>query len=130
MSEENVELLREMYGRSSFEEFARSLHTAAELHQSRTLPDADDYYGRDEFIRGAERWMEGWDEFRYRPEEFIDLGGTRALIRVRVSGRARTSGIQLDLEVFHLWTFRNGMPWRLETFLEKQAALESAGVSE
>ena len=53
MSEENVELLRDMYGRTTLREFAESLHPQAELHQAGVLPDADDYFGRDEFVRGA-----------------------------------------------------------------------------
>jgi hypothetical protein len=52
MSDENVELLRDMYGRRTLAEFAESLHPDAELHQERSIPDSADYYGRDEFVRG------------------------------------------------------------------------------
>ena len=45
MSEENVELLREMYRLRSLTEFADSLHPEAELHQARVIPDTDAYYG-------------------------------------------------------------------------------------
>jgi hypothetical protein len=129
MSEENVELLRGMYRRRSLTEFADSLHPAAEFHQARVVPDADDYYGHEEFLRGVSLWLEEWETFRYIPEDVIDLG-ERAFMRVRLSGRAKGSGIKLDQTVFHLWTFRDGMPWRCDVFFDKKTAIEAAGLSE
>lgn len=49
---------------------------------------------------------------------------------VHLSGRAKASGITLDRIAFHLWTFRDGMPWRCDVFFEEHAALEAAGLSE
>jgi hypothetical protein len=129
MSQENVELLREMYKRRSLAEFADSIHPQAELHQARAVPDTDAYYGREEFVRGASLWLEEWETFRYTPEDVIDLG-ERALMRVHISGRAKASGIKLDQTAFHLWTFREGMPWRCDVFSAERPALEAAGLSE
>jgi len=126
MSEPNIERLRELYRQRTLEEFAESLHPDAEMHQARELPDADDYYGREEFMRGTRRWLDGWDEFKYIVEDAIGLG-ERALIRVHLSGRAKASGIELEQTVFHLWAFRDGMPWRCEVFLSEERALEAAG---
>jgi hypothetical protein len=105
MSDENVELLRDMYGRRTLAEFAESLHPDAELHQERSIPDSADYYGRDEFVRGTALWLEEWEVFRYVPEEMVDLGD-RALTRIRLSGRAKASGVALDLTAFHVWTLK------------------------
>ena len=129
MSEENVERLREMYGRRKLAEIAESLHPEAEMHQARAIPDTDDYYGREEVVRGISLWLEEWDEFHFIPEEVIDLG-ERAFMRVCLSGRAKASGIQLDRVVFHVWTFRDGMPWRCDVYFEEEPALEAAGLSE
>jgi hypothetical protein len=129
VSVHNVERLRELYRKRTFEEFAGSLHPAAEMHQASEVPDADDYYGREEFVRGTRRWLEEWDEFKYLVEDAVDLG-ERALIRVHLSGRAKASGIELDETVFHLWTFRDGMPWRCDVFLSEERALEAARLPE
>jgi hypothetical protein len=51
-------------------------------------------------------------------------------MRVRLSGRAKASGIELDEDIFHLWTFRDGMPWRCDVFLDEERALEAAGLSQ
>ena len=129
MSEENVELLREMYRLRSLTKFADSLHPEAELHQARVIPDTDAYYGREEFVRGVSLWLEEWERFRYIPEDVIDLV-ERAIMRVRLSGRAKASGIKLDQTTFHVWTFRDGVPWRCEVFTDEQRARAAAGLSE
>lgn len=127
LSQENVRILREMYGRRTVAEAAELMHPAAEMRQPSALPDTDEYHGRDELVRGTRRWLEEWKEFRFVPEEVVDLG-ERALLRVRLSGRGKTSGIDLEQTVFHLWTFRDGMPWRCEVFVDEDAAQQAAGL--
>jgi ketosteroid isomerase-like protein len=129
MSQENVRVLREMYGRRTLADAAELMHAEAEMHQHPALPDTDRYYGREELVRGTRRFLEAWEEYRFIPEEVIDLG-ERAFMRVRFSGRARASGIKLEQTVFHLWTFRDGMPWRCEVFADEDPALQAAGLSE
>jgi ketosteroid isomerase-like protein len=129
VSQENVRALREMYGRRTFADAASLLHPEAEMHQPSALPDSDQYYGREEFMRGTRRWLEEWEEFSFVPEEVTDLGD-RAFMRVRISGRARASGIKLEQTAFHLWTFRDGLPWRCQVFVDEDRALKAAGLDE
>jgi ketosteroid isomerase-like protein len=129
MSQENVELLREMYARPTLAAFAESLHPQAELRQAAAVPDADDYFGREEFVRGTLRWHEEWAQFAYHPQRFVDSGES-VLIAVRVSGRGRGSGVELDMDLFHLWTFREDMPWRCEVLLDESQAAKAAGLRE
>jgi hypothetical protein len=51
-------------------------------------------------------------------------------MRVRLEGRAKASGIKLDETVFHVWTFREGMPWRCDVFWDEESALEAAELEE
>jgi ketosteroid isomerase-like protein len=129
MDPSDLELIREMYGARSLREFAASLHPDAELHQAPEIPDTADYYGRDEFVLGVRRWLEEWDEFEYRPEEVIACG-TRVLMRVRLSGRARASGLALEQTLWHVWTFRDGMPWRCDVLWTEEAARAVAELGE
>ena len=127
VSQENVRVLREMYGRRTLVEAAELMHPAVEMRQPTALPDTDEYQGRDELVRGTRRWLEAWKDFRFTAEEVVDVG-ERALMRVRLSGRGETSGIELDQIVFHLWTFRDAMPWRCEVFVDADAARRAAGL--
>ena len=58
MSQENVELLRDMYGQDPLFEFAESLHPQAELHQAKRHAGCGRLLRRDEFLRGALLWHE------------------------------------------------------------------------
>jgi hypothetical protein len=53
MSQENVLILREMYGRRTVAEAAELMHPAAEMRQPSALPNTDEYYGREELVRGT-----------------------------------------------------------------------------
>ena len=127
VSQENVRVLREMYGRRTLAEAAELMHPGAEMRQPSALPDTDEYQGREELVRGTRLVLEAWKGFRFTAEEVVDLG-ERAFMRVRLSGRGKTSGIELDQTVFHLWTFRDGMPWRCEVFVDEDAAQQAAGL--
>jgi ketosteroid isomerase-like protein len=129
MPGEKVEKLRDMYGSSSVEELSEWLHPEAEMHQAREIPDSDEYFGRDEFLRGLQLWLEEWEDFRFIPEEVIDLGD-RGFVRVRLTGRSRASGIDLRMTAFHLWAFRDGRPWRCDVYFDEETALEAAGLRE
>jgi ketosteroid isomerase-like protein len=127
MSQEHVRVLLELYGRRTVAEAAELMHPAAEMRQPSSLPDTDVYQGREELVRGTLLVLEAWEDFRFTAEEVADLG-ERAFMQVRLSGRGKTSGIELEQTVFHLWTFRDGMPWRCEVFVDEEAARQAAGL--
>jgi hypothetical protein len=121
---EYVELLRRIYASRALADFGAALHPDAEFHQASVVPDTDAYYGRDEVVRGIQRWLDEWERFRYIPEEFVDLG-ERVYMHVRLRGRAKASGIELDQVIYHLWTFKDALPWRCEVFFDEAQALEA-----
>jgi hypothetical protein len=121
---EYVDRLRTIYASRTLVEFGEALHPDAVFNQDATIPDTDDYYGRDEFVRGTQRWLDEWERFRYIPEEIVDLG-ERVYMHVRLRGRAKASGIEIDRVIYHLWTFKDGMPWRCEVFFDEAQALEA-----
>lgn len=110
----------------TLEEFGQALHPDAEFHQASVIPDTDDYYGREAFISGVQRWLDEWETFRYIPEKVRDLGGERYFMDIRLTGRAKNSGIELDQLIFHLWTFKDGLPWQLHVYFDEEQAREAA----
>ena len=63
MTQENVRTLREMYRRRTLAEAAELMHPEVEMHQASSIPDTDEYQGRDELLRGTQRWLEEWEDF-------------------------------------------------------------------
>ena len=87
------------------------------------------FRGRDSVQGYLQDQVDVFDEFQVEPEEFVDKGD-QAIAFIRVRGRGRGSGVELDVRIAHVWTFRDGKPVRCEVYAERDKALEAAGLSE
>lgn len=76
----------------------------------------------------ASRPLADWGEFRYEPDEGLDLGGDRLLLVGRVRGVGRGSGVEIDSEWGLLATISDGLLAREQSFLDKAEALEAASL--
>jgi uncharacterized protein len=70
-----------------------------------------------------------WSDFRVEAEDFIDAGD-KVVVIGRGRGRGRGSGVDVNQQVFMVWTFRDGRAVRQQWFAEKADALEAAGLRE
>jgi ketosteroid isomerase-like protein len=80
-------------------------------------------------MRFLEQFWEEFDEAHVEPQEFIETRNS-VLAVFTFRGRGKQSGVQVNMEGFHLWTFRDGKIIRGQGFLDREAALEAAGLSE
>ena len=88
-------------------------------------------------LRGAaavRAWMEpdAFEEQRIEPLDFR-VEGKKVLVRQHTQARGAGSGINLDMEIWAVWTFDDDLlVTRMESFLPHQEseALEAAGLSE
>jgi ketosteroid isomerase-like protein len=130
MSQENVEKLRRGYealSRGDFDAAMEIAHPEIEFVRA----------GGQSRIQGAKAlraWMEpdAFEDVRMEPLEFR-THGNKVLVRLRNRARGAGSGIEIDDEVWAVWTLdEKGLATRVEGFLphEKQEALEAAGLSE
>jgi ketosteroid isomerase-like protein len=86
--------------------------------------------GRRERIEFERSWRADWSEFRYEPEELIDLTDRLVLIG-RMSGSGRRSGAPMDSEWAAIYTISRGQVIREEIFFDDNArALKAAGLEE
>ena len=93
--------------------------------------------GFDETVRGRERRLHNlrqvyaeFHEFRFDPDELIDLGNDRLLVVGRMKGSGRSSGVPFDAEWANLWTISAGRVIRDHVFRDRAKALKAAGLSE
>jgi ketosteroid isomerase-like protein len=88
-------------------------------------------------LKGAEAvraWMEpdAFEDNQVEPLEFT-IHGNKVLVRQHATARGAGSGIELDVEIWAVWTLNDdGLATRLEVYLPHQVseALEAAGLSE
>ena len=69
------------------------------------------------------------DSFRMEPVDFI-VGRGSVIAVVRIRGRAKGSGLDVDLPSFHVFTMHAGKAVRMQIFDELEPALAAAGLSE
>jgi ketosteroid isomerase-like protein len=94
-------------------------------HEALEVPGRKAAVGRDEFagyMRGFERM---WEDFRFDILDVEEVDDEMALARVRACGRGRASGEQMELEIYHLWRFRNGRVARMDAYLDEGAARDA-----
>ena len=88
-------------------------------------------HGREDRLRFQQRWIAEWGDFRFEPDEVIDLGdGRRLMPKGRVKGVGPSSGAAFDDEWAAILTLSAGQIVREQVFFDHAEALEAAGLSE
>jgi ketosteroid isomerase-like protein len=137
MSQENVEIARR-----AFEAFNRTFAEGNNDLYALLDPDVEfipimailegiTYKGHE----GVRQWIEDvkldWASFEPRPEHFLDLGDDRVLVLGSWRARGRGGDALLDIpQAAWLTQYRKGKLVRLQTFTEREKALEAAGLRE
>jgi ketosteroid isomerase-like protein len=85
--------------------------------------------GHEGYLRMWKGLTEVWEDVKLDPEEIIDLGD-RLLAAGRLTAHARHTGIALETPMFQLVTLRRGLVVRGKDFLDREQALEAAGLRE
>ena len=96
------------------------------------LPDAPDlqsFHGPEGLLQGIAQTTEIWDDFSAELREVRDFDD-HVLASLRWWGRGPSSGIQMEVDICALATFRNGKIARWQFFESEQQALEAAGLAE
>jgi ketosteroid isomerase-like protein len=85
--------------------------------------------GHDALIRYTERWLDAWETYRDQVNEIID-GGELVLGATTVYGRGTGSGVPVAQTMFYVFEIRDAKITRLREYLDRDEALEAAGLSE
>jgi ketosteroid isomerase-like protein len=88
------------------------------------LPETEEMHGHDGAIRFLAIQAEPFDSLLIEPREFLETAAG-LLVTVRVSGRARHTGIEIELDRTHIFTYRVGKILRMEIYADRADALEA-----
>ncbi len=133
MSEENVEIVRR-----GFEQFREAGDLLGEnvapgfvwdMSTFRGWPEQQTYEGIDgarEFIR---IWMDAWDDWEMDLEGLHDAGDKVVAVG-RQRGRAKSTGVKVDMKFAQVITFEHGMQTRMQMYADPAEAFAAAGLSE
>ena len=134
MSQENIEIVRE-----GFEAFNRGDldawfgYMADDIDYRAAEGAVDDHgpiKGKDALRAYVQDWLDMFDDFRAEAVELIEAGEDKVIVVVRISGRAKLSGVETDLTYAEFWRLRNGKVAWGRQYWTKVKALEAAGLAE
>jgi ketosteroid isomerase-like protein len=130
MSSKNVERVRRGYEALNRGELRPEGFSAEfEVVEPSEQPGAETRYGSQGVTDSMAALSEAFENFQFEPEKFIDAGdNVVALLKAR--GRGKGSGIVVEQQVAHVWTFQAGEPVRVQIYLDRTQAMEVVGVSE
>ena len=86
--------------------------------------------GKDALRAYVQDWLDTFDDFRQEPVEVIDVGEDEVVAVIRISGRAKLSGVETDLSYAALYKLRDGKIARGREYWTREEALKAAGLSE
>jgi ketosteroid isomerase-like protein len=86
--------------------------------------------GRDAMRRYLEEGLEIFEDVAVEAEEIIDGGEDRVIVVLRITGRARLSGVETELRFAILYMLRDGRIVRGREYATKEESLEAARLSE
>jgi ketosteroid isomerase-like protein len=129
MSQDNVERLREIYAA-----FNASKQIDLELltpDVEFTQPEVGEsvYHGRDGVARGLQELFDVFEDVRADPEEYF-VAGSQVVVFVRLSGRARGSGVPVEFPLAHVFRFPCAQVDQWHAYADRREALEAVGLEQ
>src|SRR5262245_64892192 len=132
MSEENIEIVRNLYALGDFlnpnsDEIDQAFHDYLdeqfELRLPNDYPEGEPVFrGREGFAQVTAMLREAWREWRFEPERFLDAG-ERVVVFARVVGKGGGSGVPFEMETTHVWTIHAGRVRSLHAYRHRADAL-------
>ena len=129
MSPEDLDVVREAYeafARGDLETLGTFLAADIEWRTTANVPFMGNYVGLDEFLRGMDEWTGAFEEITTRVEEMIDAGDN-VVVRHRMQGRGRDSGVEVDLAICQVVGVRDGKLVSMHDYATREEALAAAG---
>jgi dihydropteroate synthase len=132
MSRENVELIRrhhEAFARGDYEGALAVMAEDIVWDTSRLLLEGGVFHGHEGVKKANRAWLGAWESYEFEPTEYRD-GGDRVFVAYRHRGRAKGVALEVEgRETYQVWTVRDGLAVRCEHHIDREAALEAAGVA-
>ena len=80
--------------------------------------------------RGLDRLLEAAQDYRVSVQEVIGLGANQVLAVLDLAMKGKASDIDVNTTIFSIVTVEDGLITRMDEYLDRDDALEAAGLAE
>lgn len=112
-----------------FPTFLAFFHDDVEWRQDERSVEPGTYHGHEGVLKFYESLYETFEDFAAVPERYFDAGD-QVVAFLHISGSGQTSGITIENDVANVLTFRDRKIAVLQIYLDRNEALNAAGLSE
>ena len=134
MSQANIETVREQH--AVFDQLVEGREIGSWVYgyfdpacEYRPVEELEPVCGHRALIEWTERWLEAWSSWSESIEEIID-GGEVVFSAATINARGLTSGLEIQQRIFYVFEMRDGKILRLVEYLDRDDALEAAGLQD
>jgi ketosteroid isomerase-like protein len=132
MSHENTEIVWaafDAWWRKDIESMLGLMDADIVVVQAPEMPDGMTRRGHAGVMEAIAAWPEQWDDYRIEIVQVVD-GDDRVAVRTHERGRGKSSGVEVEDEIWFVFGFRDGKiaEWRI--FGYERDALEALGLAE
>ncbi len=133
MSSANLDLVRSIYAAWERGDFSlgEGMHPETEWVRM-DGPSPGTWTGLAELAEVTRDFLSAWEDWRVEAEEYRELDDERALVLTRVSGRGKTSGLDIEQVMnrgAHLFHIRDGKVARMVSYWNRERALADLGLA-
>jgi ketosteroid isomerase-like protein len=107
-----------------------AIHEDLELIGPAEYTERRSYRGREGLVEFAQTWTENFERYSVERKKLIDADNGRVFGCYRQSGVGRGSGVPVEVEYFIVYELANGQVIRIRIYLNRDEALEAAGLRE
>ncbi|HWG09103.1 MAG TPA: nuclear transport factor 2 family protein [Solirubrobacteraceae bacterium] len=96
-------------------------------------PEPGTWNGIAEMNASVRAFMSAWEDYGIQGQEYRDLDDERVLVLVRLSGRGKASGLEIEetqADGAEVWHVRDGKVIRLVLYWHRDQALADLGLAE
>jgi ketosteroid isomerase-like protein len=112
-----------------FDLFAGILHPEVEF-QTNWPGLAPAVYGVEGVRRFVEVFQEPWERLQYDVREVVEVDKETVFVAAHASGLGKGSGVEVEMDIYDVLTFRNGRLVLRRTWRDRALAIAALGIDD
>jgi len=115
----------ELFQGGDVEGFLAKMDPEVEIFATPELPNPGSFKGREGWIEWTSHWFDAWEDFQIEVEEWEALGERHALMTATQRAKGAGSGVPVQMRVYYLTEYRDGLAVRFQLHATREKALEA-----